>query len=93
MAPGDVEDGGIDGEVQQKTGKGCGCPFTPIWWVGLARWSCAPFVRDARRARRTRQTASEAAWTRLMNGTPAGRIRKEGFTFHGLRASSCRETA
>jgi predicted transcriptional regulator len=24
-----------------------------------------------------------------MNGTPAGRIRKEGFTFHGLRASSC----
>jgi len=24
-----------------------------------------------------------------MNDTPAGRIRKEGFTFHGLRASSC----
>jgi integrase len=24
-----------------------------------------------------------------MNGTPAGRIRQEGFTFHGLRASSC----
>jgi predicted transcriptional regulator len=24
-----------------------------------------------------------------MNGTPAGRIRKQGFTFHGLRASSC----
>jgi integrase len=23
-----------------------------------------------------------------MNGTPAGRIRKEGYTFHGLRASS-----
>jgi hypothetical protein len=29
-----------------------------------------------------------AAWTRLMNSTPAGRIRREGFTFHGLRASS-----
>jgi integrase len=29
-----------------------------------------------------------AAWTRLMNDTPAGRIRQEGFTFHGLRASS-----
>jgi predicted transcriptional regulator len=24
-----------------------------------------------------------------MNDTPAGRIREEGFTFHGLRASSC----
>jgi integrase len=30
-----------------------------------------------------------AAWTRLMNETPASRIRQEGFTFHGLRASSC----
>jgi len=30
----------------------------------------------------------QAAWTRLMNGTPAGRIREEGYTFHGLRASS-----
>jgi hypothetical protein len=29
-----------------------------------------------------------AAWTRLMNDTPAGLIRKEGYTFHGLRASS-----
>ena len=29
-----------------------------------------------------------AAWTRLMNDTPAGRIRREGHTFHGLRASS-----
>ena len=24
-----------------------------------------------------------------MNGTPAGRIRREGYTFQGLRASSC----
>jgi integrase len=29
-----------------------------------------------------------AAWTRLMH-TPAGKIREEGYTFHGLRASSC----
>ena len=28
-----------------------------------------------------------------MNETPAGRIRKEGFTFHGLRASSCEKLA
>jgi hypothetical protein len=31
----------------------------------------------------------DAAWTRFMNGTPAGRIRREGYTFQGLRASSC----
>ena len=24
------------------------------------------------------------AWTRLMNTTPAGRIRQEGYTFHGF---------
>jgi integrase len=29
-----------------------------------------------------------AAWTRLMNETPAGKIREGSFTFHGLRASS-----
>ena len=29
------------------------------------------------------------AWAGFMTGTPAGRIRDEGFVFHGLRASSC----
>ena len=29
------------------------------------------------------------AWADFMTGTPAGRIREEGFVFHGLRASSC----
>ena len=30
-----------------------------------------------------------AAWADLMARMPAGRIRDEGFVFHGLRASSC----
>ena len=32
--------------------------------------------------------ANPRAWTRLTNTTLAGRIRREGYTFHGLRASS-----
>jgi integrase len=30
----------------------------------------------------------QIGWTRLMDETHAGKIRQEGFTFHGLRASS-----
>jgi len=89
MGKGDLEDGGIH-VIQQKTGK--------VLWIPLHRdlekemkcWDAVPpwtFVQtpkgepyDTERFR--------AAWTRLMNTTPAGRIRREGFTFHGLRASS-----
>jgi len=34
------------------------------------------------------QVALKLTGVRLMNETPAWRIRMEGFTFHGLRASS-----
>jgi hypothetical protein len=32
-------------------------------------------------------TTFRNAWAYLMGSTPAGRIRAEGYTFHGLRAS------
>ena len=53
----------------------------------LEGWSCSPYVQTPKGERYT-PDRFRAAWTRLMNDTPAGKIRKEGFTFHGLRASS-----
>jgi integrase len=54
----------------------------------LEAWNGSPFVKTPKGESYT-PDRFRAAWTRLMNYTPAGRIRKEGFTFHGLRASSC----
>ena len=86
MAPEYVEDGGIY-VVQQKTGKELWVPLHAdlrgAWRNGVAR----PFVQTPRGESYT-PDRFRAAWTRLMNDTPAGRIRHEGFTFHGLRASS-----
>jgi hypothetical protein len=53
----------------------------------LGAWSSSPFVLSPRGKTYTPDTF-RAAWSDLMNTTPAGRIRKEGFTLHGLRASS-----
>ncbi|MGD0532632.1 MAG: tyrosine-type recombinase/integrase [Methyloceanibacter sp.] len=89
MGKGDLEDGGIK-VVQQKTGKELWIPLHADLKEEMRRWEIRPpwcFVQtpkgDGYDTERFR-----AAWTRLMNTTPAGRIRREGFTFHGLRASS-----
>lgn len=86
MGSDDVEDNGIN-VVQQKTGKELWVPLHADLRGALAGWSCSPFVQTPKGESYT-PDRFRAAWTRLMNDTPAGRIRKEGFTFHGLRASS-----
>jgi integrase len=78
--------------VQQKTGKELWVPLHADLRGALAGWSCSPYVQT-RKGRPYTAERFRAAWTRLMNETPAGRIRKEGFTFHGLRASSCEKLA
>jgi integrase len=86
MAPEHVEDGGIN-VVQQKTGKELWLPLHCDLKAALEDWSGSPYVLTPRGKAYT-PDSFRAAWTRFMNKTPAGRIRKEGFTFHGLRASS-----
>jgi len=87
MSPGDVEDGGIK-LTQQKTGKVLWVPLHADLKAELGSWGGNPYVRTPKGEAYTPERF-RAAWTRLMNETPAGRIRQEGFTFHGLRASSC----
>jgi hypothetical protein len=89
MGKGDLEDGGLHVR-QQKTGKALWIPLHGSLKAEMQRWDVTPpwnFVQtpkgEAYDTERFR-----AAWTRLMNSTAAGRIRREGFTFHGLRASS-----
>jgi hypothetical protein len=53
----------------------------------MAGWEGTPFVQTTKGESFTPERF-RAAWTRLMNDTPAGRIRAEGLTFQGLRASS-----
>ena len=86
MAPEHVEDGGIN-VVQQKTGKELWVPLHVVLRAELETWEGSPYV-CAPNSTPYGPGGFRAAWTRLMNETPAGRIRKEGFTFHGLRASS-----
>ena len=86
MAPGHLEDAGIN-VVQQKTGKKLWVPLHCDLRAELGTWDGSPYVRTPNGAPYTPERF-RAAWTRLMNDTPAGRIRKEGLTFHGLRASS-----
>jgi integrase len=50
-------------------------------------WSGSPYVQTSKGESYT-PDRFRTAWTRLMNDTRAGKIRKDGFTFHGLRASS-----
>lgn len=87
MAPEHIEDGGIV-VVQQKTGKELWVPLHADLRGALEGWSGSPYVLTPKDEPYTPERF-RAAWTRFMNGTPAGRIRQERFTFHGLRASSC----
>ena len=84
--PGHIEDDGIN-VIQQKTGKQLWVPLHANLRGALTSWDGSPYVRTPKGGSYT-PDGFRAAWTRLMNGTPAGRIRKEGYTFHGLRASS-----
>ncbi|HET7448106.1 MAG TPA: hypothetical protein VFJ49_09385 [Methyloceanibacter sp.] len=74
--------------VQQKTGKELWVPLHAALKTSLETWEGSPYVRTQKGVAYT-PMQFRAAWTRMMNDTPAGRIRQEGFTFHGLRASSC----
>ena len=86
MGPDDVEDGGLNVR-QQKTGKQLWVPLHRDLIAAMTGWDSSPFVQTPRGESYTAKRF-RAAWTRVMNNTPVGRIRAEGFTFHGLRASS-----
>ena len=87
MSPSDVEDGGIN-VVQQKTGKELWVPLHPNLRIALEGWAGSPYVLN-RKGEPYTSDRFRTAWADFMTGTPAGRIRDEGFVFHGLRASSC----
>jgi integrase len=86
MAPEHIADGDIY-VTQQTTGKELWVPIHADLEGMLKSWDGSPYVRTPRGERYT-PDSFRAAWTRLMNDTPAGKIRKEGYTFHGLPASS-----
>lgn len=88
MSKADLEDGGIKVK-QQKTGKALWVPLHQALKDDMKRWEVGPpwtFVQTPK-GQAYDPVRFRSAWTRLME-TPAGRIRREGFTFHGLRASS-----
>ena len=63
----------------------------PISAPEIKRWGdCERFVLTPKGTAYTSQRF-RAAWSRLMNDTPAGRIRMEGFTFHGSAGGLLRE--
>lgn len=81
-----LNDGGIFVR-QSKTKKALWIPLHKELKTELAKWNVSgPIVQTPKRQPYTPQRF-RAAWSRLMQG-PAGQIRTEGFTFHGLRASS-----
>jgi len=86
MCPEHIDDGGLL-VTQQKTGKKLWVPLHADLRRALGTWDDSPYVRTPKGEAYTPERF-RAAWTRLMR-TPAGRIRQEGYTFHGLRASSC----
>ena len=88
MGKADIEDGGIK-VIQQKTGKVLWIPLHQDLTEEMRGWDVTPpwtFVQDTKGHSYSPDRFREA-WSRLMK-TPAGRIRTEGYTFHGLRASS-----
>ena len=88
MSKADLDDGGIEVK-QQKTGKELWIPLHQHLKDEMERWEVLPpwiFVQTPK-GEGYDPVRFRAAWTRLME-TPAGRIRREGLTFHGLRASS-----
>ncbi|MGB2931972.1 MAG: tyrosine-type recombinase/integrase, partial [Methyloceanibacter sp.] len=89
MSKADLEDGGIKVK-QQKTGKELWIPLHAALREEMRAWEVTPpwtFVQNAKGQPYTAERF-RAAWTQLMISTPAGRIRTEGYTFHGIRASS-----
>jgi hypothetical protein len=89
MSKADLEDGGVKIK-QQKTGKELWIPLHQALKDEMRGWEVTPpwtFVQDAK-GRPYSTDRFREAWTRLMQTTPAGRIRTEGYTFHGIRASS-----
>ena len=74
----DIEDGGIL-MTQQKTGKELWVPLHPEQLALCGNRKGEPYTPERFRG----------VWAHVMEYTPAGRIRKEGFVFHGLRASAC----
>jgi integrase len=87
MSPSDIEDGGIN-VTQQKTGKELWVPLHPDLRGALESWDSSPYVLN-RKGEPYTSDCFRTAWADFMSSTPAGRIRDEGFVFHGLRASSC----
>jgi len=88
MSKADLEEGGIRVK-QQKTGKELWIPLHQDLREAMRRWEVTPpwtFVQNSKGQPYTTDRFREA-WSRLM-ATPAGRIRQEGYTFHGIRASS-----
>jgi integrase len=73
---------------KQKTGKELWVPVHPDLRCSLEAWRSSPYVVNGRGVSFTAERF-RATWADLMAKTPAGRIRDEGFVFHGLRASSC----
>jgi integrase len=77
--------------VQQKTGKELWIPLQLELAAEMRGWEIGAsglFVETPRQEAYSSETF-RAACTRFMNDMPAGRIRRSGFVFHGLRASSC----
>jgi integrase len=87
MRPEHVEDGGIV-VVQQKTGKELWLPLHTDLKAFLEGWQGSPYVLNRKGLPYTAH-GFRTAWADFMANTPAGRIRDEGYVFHGLRASSC----
>jgi integrase len=89
MSKADIEDGGIK-VTQQKTGKKLWVPLHGDLVAAMRSGEIGPpwlFVQPPKGGSYT-PTTFRNAWAYLMGSTPAGGIRAEGYTFHGLRASS-----
>jgi integrase len=63
-------------------------PLHPDLRGALEGWDSSPYVLDKKGQSYTAERF-RGAWAQLMLSTPAGRIKEEGYVFHGLRASSC----
>ena len=90
MAPEHIDDGGIH-VTQHKTGKELWVPLHSVLKREIKTWEGSPFVLTSKGKPYRNADSFRSAWTRLMDETPAGKIRREGLTFHGLRASSCQK--
>lgn len=88
MSKADIEDGGIK-LTQQKTGKKLWVPLHQALKTEMEGWEVLPPWNFVQTPKGGPYSAGNfrTAWANLM-APAAGRIRNEGLTFHGLRASS-----